>query len=42
MTRTEYNRRLNILRAAYVNDEISFAAFDAAVLILNAEAGLLA
>jgi hypothetical protein len=41
MTRTEYNRRLNFLRLAYVDGEISFAAFDAAVLRLNAQAGLL-
>jgi hypothetical protein len=41
MTRTEYSRRLNLLRLAYVDGEITFAAFDAAVLRLNAEADLL-
>lgn len=41
MTRTEYNARLCALRTAYVDGELTFAAFDAAVLRLNAEAGLL-
>lgn len=41
MTTTEYNRRSNILRLAYADGDLTFAAYDAAMLRLNAEAGLL-